>query len=153
MIDFHLRFYSLRSYERIIDLLAVADFNEIPSEPGAFVFGTNDGTKFIYPWGSSPIFYIGQTEDLRRRFSNHRRRIVEALQDVSAKSWWPRYQFSAAFARDCAWYRVQSGQRPQILAEDLIRDFRGQYGAIPVANASLRSWAMQATLADDQEEN
>jgi hypothetical protein len=135
MRGFHLQFYSLGSYKGVLDLLARGNLDEIPEEPGAFVLGTNDGTKFIYPWGSSPIFYIGQAANLRKRLLLQRNSAAQAAQDWSAKSWWPKYQYSAAFSGDCAWYCARGSQQASAVAANLLMDFREQYGAIPVANA------------------
>ena len=60
MRDFHVRFCLDRSqHDGLIDLLndeKVED--ELPQTGGADVLGTS-ATMLTYPWGTSPIFYVG----------------------------------------------------------------------------------------------
>ena len=43
------------------------DPSDIPAKPGVYVFGIADGTMLVYPWGTSPVFYIGRSKNLRGR--------------------------------------------------------------------------------------
>ena len=136
MKDFHLRFGVNRHGwpERdVFDLLGHDALEERlePSTNGAYVLGTADGTMLVYPWGSSPVFYIGSSENLLVRVGEHASHIREAIQDHT-QNYWPRYQYGAAFGTHCALYH---GEGRKIEA-DLINDFYGYFGAIPVANGA-----------------
>ena len=108
--------------------------SDIPDEPGAYVLGTEDGTMITYPWGVSPIYYIGKADNLRNRLSNHRKHALGARNDHQKEAWWPRYQYGAAFGADCVWYLAPDDMDPQNLEATLVDSFYSTYGAIPVAN-------------------
>jgi len=75
MKDFHLRFFMENRWpsDDLKNDLTSEEFyfSNIPEKSGAYILGTNDGTMFKYPWGSSPIFYIGQSKNLNSRLTNH----------------------------------------------------------------------------------
>lgn len=106
----------------------------IPDEPGAYVLGTGDGTMIAYPWGTSPIYYIGKADILRNRLSDHRKHTLGARKDHQEVAWWPRYQYGAAFGTDCVWYLAHDDMDPKNLEATLVESFYWAYGAIPVAN-------------------
>ncbi|MCK5813052.1 MAG: GIY-YIG nuclease family protein [Cocleimonas sp.] len=135
MRDFHLRFY--KWFDGFINLMDdEEDIDCIPNKSGAYVIGTSDGTMLTYPWGSSPVFYIGQSLDLHRRLLEHQRYICKAIDDHEEDSWWPRYQFGASFGADVAWYSCRGIQDPKNLEADLINKFYETYGSIPLANGT-----------------
>ena len=139
MRDFHLRF-TLDDEGRVwnnglIDLLGdEGEEGLIPETGGAYVIGTA-GTMLIYPWGTSPIFYIGKSEYLRQRLNDHRKSMLSARED-SYQSWWPRHQYGAAFGAHVAWYSKRGQQNPKNIEAALIEAFYYTFGAIPSANAT-----------------
>lgn len=138
MKDFHLRFCLSTQdwYTRLFDLLA-DDYDDDPptSSGGAYVLGTSDGTMLTYPWGSSPIFYIGKANDLSQRLLTHRKHILGAVEDHHDRYWWPRYQYGAAFGATCAYYSRNGPQNVQNIEAGLIRSFYEAFGSIPTANS------------------
>lgn len=137
MRDFHLRFYiEKRWYDGLEELINDSDTIDcIPSKPGAYVLGSSDGTMLTYPWGSSPIYYIGQSSDLFKRIKTHKNYIQQAIKDHE-EYWWPRYQFGASFGADVAWYSARGTQNPNCLEADLMNLFYETYGSIPLANGT-----------------
>ena len=149
MRDFHLRFcikdmaklfgkrrpvwFDTNDSESTFDLLE-DEKSDIPDEPGAYILGTADGTMITYPWGVSPIYYIGKASNLRNRLSVHRKHTLGARNDHQEDTWWPRYQYGGAFGADCVWYLAHDDHDPQNLEATLIESFYLTYGAIPVAN-------------------
>ena len=145
MKDFHLRFYENRWFTDLTDLLQ-NDIDElVPETPGAYVLGSSDGTKFVYPWGDVPIFYIGKADDLWKRLSDHKLYTLKAIRDHEERYWWPRYQYGAAFGATVAWYSIKGNQNPNSLETDLIDQFYEMYGSIPVANGTWPSGARKPT--------
>ncbi len=142
MRDFHLRFFIDQRWPDGLELSLSEkenfDFSKIPQNGGAYVLGTSDGTMFQYPWGSSPVFYIGQSSNLKKRLNDHSNLIVKAKTDHD-DYWWPRYQYGASFGADIAWYTVRGTQNPNKLESDLITDFYTMFGSIPVANGTWPS--------------
>ena len=108
--------------------------SDIPGKSGAYVLGTRDGTMITYPWGVSPIYYIGKASDLRNRLSGHKKHTLGAKNDHKKEAWWPRDQYGAAFGADCVWYLAYDDMDPQNLEARLVESFYWAYGAIPVAN-------------------
>lgn len=144
MRDFHLRFYDNRWYDGMIDLIN-DDIDAVPETAGAYVLGASDGNMFIYPWGSSPVFYIGKADVLSVRLSEHKKYIIKAINDHEEQSWWPRYQYGASFGAKAVWYSVRGIQNPNKLESDLITQFYSRFGSIPVANGAWPSGLKKPT--------
>lgn len=134
MKDFHLRFYKeTRWFTDSVDLLE-CNLSKITDTAGAYVLGATDPTMLVYPWGSSPIYYIGKANNLRKRLSDHKKFTLGARKKHAEVNWWPRYQYGAAFGTTVAWYSVKGQQNPNDLESDLIDNFYDTYGALPAAN-------------------
>ena len=135
MRDFHLRFCLERGwYSGLIDLLnATDDDPRIPVTGGAYVLGTSD-TMLTYPWGSSPIFYIGKARNLRLRLSQHRKNILYAIGNHD-EYYRPRHQYGAALGTNVAWYSRKGPELPHNVEADLVEYFYLSFGSIPVANS------------------
>lgn len=138
MRDFHLRFCWDEKgwFDHLFNLLEEDSIYEAPESGGAYILGTSDGTMLTYPWGSSPIYYIGKADDLRERIRTHRNNIIRAEEDHDELYWWPRYQYGAAFGADCAYYSRRGTELPQNVEATLIRCFYEQFGSIPTSNSS-----------------
>lgn len=139
MKAFHLRFCLDTNgwYSGFFDLLD-GEIGEClaPDTGGAYVLGTSDGTMLTYPWGSSPIFYIGNATDLARRLLEHKAHILGARDDHTEVYWWPRYQYGAAFGAACAYYSRRGPQNPRNLEAELVESFYLTFGSIPAANSN-----------------
>ena len=141
MREFNLRFFiDRRGSDGFIEFALADDFDEtvIPDHAGAYIIGSSDGTNFIYPWGSSPIFYIGQSKNIRKRILEHIKYTVAAKNEHD-DYWWPRYQYAASYGVSIAWYSVRGTQNPNKLEADLINNFYDMYGSIPTANGTWPS--------------
>ena len=142
MRDFHLRFAlgddGTRWNDGLIDLLGDEGEENLPPETaGAYVIGTAE-TMLTYPWGTSPIFYIGKSTNLRQRLIGHRKSMLSAREDHE-QSFWPRHQYGAALGAHVAWYSRHGPQNPQNIEAKLIEAFYYTFGAIPSANATWPS--------------
>ncbi|MBL4682733.1 MAG: hypothetical protein JKY88_18710 [Pseudomonadales bacterium] len=135
MRDFNLRFYSKRWPDEILELKSNLDHYK--KKPGCYVLGSSDGTNFIYPWGSSPIFYIGLSETLRGRLKSHGKWIRRATEEHHKFHFAPLHQYGASFGADAAIYKKRTNQSLSKLESSLITEFYNIYGSIPVAN---RAW-------------
>ena len=132
MKDFHLRFHVEEWPSGSLDLLT-ADERDLPDESGAYVLGASGDTAMIYPWGTSPIYYIGKADSLRDRLIQHRRHIEGAAANYWERWWWPRYQYGAAFGASCSWF-LAGDREPSALEAILVTEFYQHYGSIPVTN-------------------
>ena len=136
MRDFHLRFCRDRGWcHRPIDLLNEEEdeAQRLPKTGGAYVLGTS-ATMLIYPWGTSPIFYIGKAKNLRKRVIQHKGSIQSARVNHD-ENFWPRHQYGAAFGTHVAWYSKKGPENPQNVEAYLIEKFYDSFGAIPAANS------------------
>lgn len=123
MKDFHLRFALPAVADHAIFDLLDGDADDIPEEPGAYVLGTADGTMFGYPSGTSPIYYVGCSGNLRSRLiKRHRKR----------SSRWPRHRYMKKYGAHVVWYRAE-GVAPKEVKATLIKAFCQTYGSKPVA--------------------
>ena len=136
MRDFHLRFCLDRGrYDgQLIDLLNEEkdEAQLLPETGDAYVLGTS-ATMLTYPWGTSPIFYIGKATKLRVRVTRHKGRIQKARDNHDAY-WPPKIQYGAAFGAHVVWYSRRGQEDPQNVEASLIEKFYGAFGAMPTAN-------------------
>lgn len=134
MRDFHLRFFAERRWpDGMLNLLGDEDaLGAVPNTSGAYVLGANSSVSLVYPWGTSPVYYIGQSGDLRTRIEEHRTYFLRAIADHEEKYWWPRYQYGAAHGAYIAWYTCRGRQDPNRLESELVTSFYQTYGSIPI---------------------
>lgn len=143
---FHLAFHETEWPDTpVIDLLAAEDA-DLPTEPGAYVLGTAGETMLVYPWGTSPIYYIGKAEDLRERLSTHRTYIEGAKNDYWERWWWPRYQYGAAFGASCVWFTSQETSA-KALEASLVSEFSSDMARFPSRTHSGRKLPEQERKA------
>jgi hypothetical protein len=119
--------------------------DECENQGGVYILGSSDNTSFTYPWGASPIFYIGKSINLIKRLSSHRRYIFQALEDHDSKYFRPKNQYGAAFGADTAVYYLKEKGDLDNLESKMITDFYDTYGSIPVGNGA---WP-KSILAED----
>ena len=113
--------------------------HEIPIRPGAYVLVAD--TWFQYPTGRSPVFYIGQSDDLRFRLNEHLKYATHVKEDrrVDSALYFPRYEYGGRFGKSYAYLRTWQRLSPRTLEADLMACFAKQYGTFPVANGA-GSW-------------
>ena len=105
------------------------------------MLGTSS-TPLVYPWGTSPVHYVGQSGNLHKRLGLYRSSILEGRQfgQYCSGNWWPRYQYDIALGVDCCWYSSpHCGRTPKELETQIIKEFHWHIGSIAVANGSWPS--------------
>lgn len=147
MKKFHIRFSNYSDLHIVDDLLTV-DLDQISDVPGAYILGTSGETVLTYPWATSPIFYIGKADSLRRRLMDHKKFTLGAMEGYRKIWWWPRYQYGAAFGVSCAWYECKETTPTQLEAR-LVAKFYEYFGSIPIANTRWPKEPKQGTKDDD----
>jgi hypothetical protein len=119
----------------------LADFwnlaeDEIPAASGAYVLAADKW--FSYPAGKSPVFYIGQARNLRKRllthltFATH----VRERDRRGLSMYYPRYEYAGAFGARYAFLRTWQRLSPRALEEKLMVAFARRYRAFPLANSA-----------------
>lgn len=112
--------------------------HELPQSPGAYILLAR-GTRFLYPGGTSSVYYIGQSKNLRRRLHMHLRFASEAQENRKLNLYWPRYEYAAKFGTGYCFVQTWQGLTPKALEENLLGKFAGKHRAFPVANGA-GSW-------------
>lgn len=130
---FHLRF-SGNAFDGFLQNILEDKILSIPDTSGVFVLGTANDTHLIYPWGHSPIFFIGSADNLYKQMQHYREAITAAIENHEKYWCYPRYQYGAAFGSSVAWRSPLNGKSEKHLEADLIYQFYDRFGAIPVAN-------------------
>ena len=106
------------------------------NQDGVYILGSSDNTMFTYPWGSSPIFYIGKSVNLMKRLRSHRKGILQAAEDHNSKYFRPKNQYGAAFGADTAVFYLHDFEDLGKYESKMITDFYDTYGSIPVGNGA-----------------
>ena len=133
-----LDFIDDKKHSEIADFWAIRK-HEIPNMPGAYILLANGDTWFPYPAGSSPIYYIGQSTNLKSRLREHLKYSYQAKYDRQLDLYWPRYEFTAAYGGRYCYIRTWQGLTPKALEEIIIARFSRKYRSFPIANGS-GSW-------------
>jgi hypothetical protein len=133
MKTFHIRFCK-RKIDGIMSEIVNDHISSLPDKAGVFILGTADGTNLVYPWGTSPIFYIGRTNNLYKWLKRFRESIKTAQQNPEDFWGYPRYQYSTAFGASLVWFAENGDNDARLFESEVIYSFYDFYGAIPVAN-------------------
>jgi hypothetical protein len=96
-----------------------------------------DKIEYYYPWsksnGTFNVYYIGQSKNLRKCLTAHRKFYRETKSNPKFDFYWPYYGYAAYHGRNIAW-AVTTEDLKDVERQGLI-DFANSYGAKPVANA------------------
>lgn len=110
------------------------DEEAIPENSGIYIM-LSDHTEYIYPWsknsGSSGVFYIGCSNNLRNRLKTHKKYCSQRISDKNKTYYWPFYEYAAHHGCNVVW-KIDKNYKD---AENkLLVEFANYYGAKPVAN-------------------
>lgn len=113
--------------------------HDIPTSPGAYILIAQGHSHFSYPIGKSPIYYIGQSKNLRSRLREHLKYSDQAKNNRQLNLYWPRYEFSAVYGGRYCFMSTWQGLTPKGLEEILLANFAKKHRSFPVSNGS-GSW-------------
>ena len=135
-------FRPTRGYDYELELTE-EEVAKVPTQAGVYIIVAKGGkTKFIYPRGKSPVIYIGEAKDLRRRLRTHLHHLndlrnseeEDLLQHVQHC---PRYNYMRAFgAYVYLFYCLKKTQDSKTLESWVIEKFYEHYRSIPVGNGA-----------------
>lgn len=108
--------------------------SDISDEPGAYIFVGNK--SFTYPLGTSPMFYIGQAVNLRKRLYRHKKAITQAGGERPHAIYRPVTEYAAQFGANVAILPC-SKYLPKDFEFLLLVEFLKQFHAMPVANNAV----------------
>lgn len=112
--------------------------HDIPKQAGVYFFRTGDGRLLGYPEGSSRVFYIGKSINLRKRLYTHAKFHNEAgSKDTRTLDvYYTRYEYSSRFDGE---YCFIVGDQPKLMEEAALERFALRHFSFPLANA-VGSW-------------
>jgi hypothetical protein len=114
------------------------DEHELPVTGGVYILVAD--RWFSYPAGKSPVFYIGQSRNLRSRLTEHLRHARRAWDKrLKPPLFWPRYEFAGQFGKSYALVRTWQRMTPRALEEEAMAAFAREYFSFPIANGA-GSW-------------
>lgn len=114
------------------------DYEMLPRGPGAYIIRAEGQLTWPYPWGRSPVFYIGKADVLRDRLWDHWDAARRARTDEFPEYYYPVHGYEAAYAASYYPIVTWQGMTSDALEEELIGRFIRRYGARPVANNQTR---------------
>ena len=113
--------------------------HEIPTLPGVYILVARPDSHFDYPLGRSPVYYIGQSKNLRFRLRLHLKHATEARDNRKEPLYWPRYEFAAVYAGRYCFIQTWQGMTARALEEEVLARFARKYHSFPIANGQ-DSW-------------
>lgn len=112
------------------------DEHDVPARPGVYILVAPGATRFQYPAGKSPVFYIGCSSSLRARLKEHLKWARAASSRERGYLYSPRYEYAAAFGCRYSFVSTWQGLKPKALEDIVLARFAKKYYAFPVANGS-----------------
>lgn len=133
-----LKDYEKRATEQY-DFRSIDDeYDDLPSGSGGYVIRADRRVTWPYPWGSSPVFYIGKARSLRDRLWDHWNDSKQHRKQDYSPDWMPVHVYEAAYASSYYMVPTWQGMSPDSLEKEMIGRFVNWYGARPVANGQTR---------------
>jgi len=109
----------------------------IPEKAGVYVM-LSTRTEYTYPWseskgrGTSRVYYIGQSENLRKRIGRHQTNLEGTISHHEPGTvYWSKYEYGVHHGCNVVWVISKT---PKDTERKLLEDFALYYGAKPVAN-------------------
>jgi hypothetical protein len=113
------------------------EYDNLPTGRGAYIVRASGRTVWPYPWGKSPVFYVGKAANLRDRLWDHWDAARQHKKDYHP-GWSPVHIYEAAYASEYYVLPTWQGMTPDALEKELFGRFGRWYGARPVANSQTR---------------
>lgn len=120
----------------IISDLSYFDAESVPEKSGVYILIARGTTMFPYPGGKSPVFYIGQAQNLRQRLRQHHKYYLEAKNNRKLTLYWPRYEYAAKFGAVYTFILTKKGSNPKRMEDEILGGFAKIYKSFPVANGA-----------------
>lgn len=122
--------------------LATEEICNVTTGPGVYIIVSSDNTKFVYPKGISPVIYIGEAKNLRRRLQEHLKNLNSIQDDDSyMRGHWhqpcSRYQYMKYYgAYVYTFHCLKNTQDSKNLESQILWKFYERYRSLPVGNGA-----------------
>ncbi len=116
--------------------------DDMPTSSGAYVLIADN--TFNYPGGTSPVFYIGKADRLRRRLRQHKQGINRASGNRKHAVYLPPYEYGAKFGAQVA---IVDSNKPRETEFQLLAYFAKTYLSLPVANNAVNRRSIRKLFA------
>ena len=113
-------------------------FDDVPNKPGIYIMVAKK-RSFVYPKKDSPVFYIGTSNQLKRRLKTHLKHYKTAKKAFNTNDSWQysRYNYAIAFDADIYYMRITGREKEKFLESKAMEGFYDKYGALPVGNGAF----------------
>ena len=131
-----------RSRDRIYTALDLFEHQElidkVKHKPGIYII-MSPTQKFIYPFGASPIIYIGTSNDLNRRLKEHIKYYGIAFEHMKDNTRWiyGRYNYIIKYGGKVYYMLTQGRETNKALESKALEGFYDKFGALPVGNGAF----------------
>ena len=131
-----------RSQDRIYTALDLFEKPElidtIQHKSGIYII-ISPTQKFVYPLGSSPIIYIGTSNNLHRRLKEHIKYYQIAGEHWRDHSRWiySRYNYIISYGGRVYYMLTQGRETNKALESKALEGFYDKFGALPVGNGAF----------------
>jgi hypothetical protein len=111
--------------------------HDIPSKPGVYLL-IAESVSFRHPVGKSRIYYIGQTNNLKRRLVGHLKWHTDARKKKrhSYSLLEPRHEYGGVYGGRYCFIPTWHGLSARSLEETVLARFARHYHTFPVANGA-----------------
>ena len=139
--SYSLPFRPIRGHDAELELTE-DEIRTVTTQPGVYIIVSADKTKFVYPKGMSPIIYIGQADNLRRRLREHLHNLNYVIEHeeedlMNQLQHCPRYNYMRAFgAYVYLFHCLKKTQDAKTLESIVIAKFYERYRSTPVGNGA-----------------
>ncbi len=122
------------------DVLELDRYTAVPPKRGVYIF-VSQNQEFVYPEGNSRVFYIGKSDNLRRRIREHSNKyltVCEETQNDFFSRWeYGRYYYAKAYGCDAYYMPVSGVEESKDLESKIMECFYNRYKALPVGNGAF----------------
>ena len=131
-----------RSQDRIYTALDLFEKPElidaIQHKSGIYII-MSPTQKFVYPLGTSPIIYIGTSNNLHRRLKEHIKYYQLAVEHWRDLSRWiySRYNYIISYGGRVYYMHTQGRETNKALESRALEGFYDKFGALPVGNGAF----------------
>ena len=108
------------------------NLNNGNSHQDKFLFYGDEPIKFPYPKGLSPVFYVGESEDLNIRIKRHLDWFEKAKFGETKHTPKPLWSYATEFGAKFAFIKCSNHKQ---MEKQILMSFHNKFGAIPICNA------------------
>lgn len=113
------------------------NISDVPAQSGVYIIAS-EKQRFVYPNNTtSRVIYIGKSDNLQRRFREHRAHLQNLSEDFKNNMWCNnRYHYMDSYGACVYYYKCQKQQEAKDLESRIMEAFYERYFATPIGNGA-----------------